>query len=132
VLDFAAAHGWERIGEAEWRELRAALPDVSADIIQRAGLPMDTPWCGVHQHTFEELEKSLLEFSSVYESRADLRRFCREQVIAAKDRAKFLSARPSVDEATRERKAAMAEWMLVWLGDPAVFSVWLRALRARE
>ena len=130
VLEFAAAHGWTRIGEAEWNELREALADVSVSVIQQAGLPVDAPWCGVRQHTFEELEESLLEFSAAYAARADLRRICRDQVIAAKDRAKWLSVRETVDKETRDRKAAMAEWMLVWLGDPAIFPAWVEALKA--
>ncbi len=130
VLDFAAARGWTRIGDSEWTELRAALPDVSESSIQQCGLPVDPPWCGVRQHTFDELEESLRAFSAVYEARPDLRDVCRKQVIAAKDRAKFLTARNSVDSETRARKAEMTEWMLVWLGDPAVFPVWVTALRA--
>jgi len=129
VLDFAAARGWSRIGEAEWAELRSALPDVSVSVIQQSGLFVDAPWCGVHQHTFEDLEKSLRELSAIYESRPDLRQFSRQQVIAAKDRAKFLAARNTLDDETRVRKAAMAEWMLIWLGDPALFPGWLSALK---
>ena len=128
VLEFAATRGWARIGESEWNELRAALPDIAASTIQQSGLAIEAPWCGVRQHTFEELEESLSEFSAVYEVRPDLRRLCREQVIADKDRAKWLSVR-STDGETRSRKAAMAEWMLVWLGDPAIFPVWVRALK---
>lgn len=130
VLDFAAGRGWERIGEAEWYELRVALPDVSVSVIQQTGLSMDAPWCGVRQHSFEELENSLLEFSSVYETRSDLRDQCRKEVIAAKDRAKWLSGRNTVDEEVRGRKAQMVEWMLVWLSDPSLFPAWLHALHA--
>lgn len=130
VLDFAAARGWTRIGESEWNQLRLSLPDVSASVIQGSGLTIDAPWCGVRQHTFEELEESLREFSAIYDARADLRRFCREQVIAAKDRAKWLSSRDTVGQETRARKATMAEWMLVWLGDPAIFPAWASALDA--
>ena len=131
VLAFAAARGWQRIGESEWNELRQALPDVSASVIQQAGLPVEAPWCGIRQHTFDELQDSLRRFSAVYEGREDLRRLCRDQVIAAKDRAKWLSKRAAVDEETRQRKVEMAEWMLVWLGDPSVFPTWVLALRAR-
>jgi len=130
VLNFAATHGWTRIGESEWNQLRHALPDISTSVIQQAGLPIDAPWCGVRQHTFDELEESLREFSAVYDARADLRRLCRERVIAAKDRAKWLSLRKTVDEETRVRKATMAEWMLVWLSDPALYPAWAGALRA--
>jgi hypothetical protein len=130
VLDFVTERGWAHIGESEWNELRRSLPDVSAGVIQQSGLQIDAPWCGVRQHTFEELELSLRAFSAVYETRADLRRACRDQVIAAKDRAKWLSVRKTVDEETRRRKATMAEWMLVWLGDPALFPAWVQAFKA--
>jgi hypothetical protein len=128
VLNFALELGWTRIGESEWAELRRAMPDVSPTVIRTAGLPIEAPWCGVHQHTLEELEESLTEFSAVYEARPDLRRLCREQVIADKDRAKWWSVR-SNDKETRQRKTTMAEWMLVWLGDPAIFPVWVRTLK---
>ena len=129
VADFVAERGWLRIGEAEWAELRRALPDISIGLIQQAGLPIDAPWCGIRQHTFEELTDSLLEFSAVYDHRPDLRQSCREQVIQAKDRAKWLSARETVDQETRQRKAIMAEWMLVWLGDPGLFPARIQALQ---
>lgn len=129
VLDFAAARGWQSLGEAEWNELRRALPDVSPAVIQQSGLAIEAPWRGVRQHTFEELESSLRDFSEVYAARPDLRRFCRDQVIAAKDRAKWLASREAAGEETRQRKAIMAEWMLIWLGDPAIFPAWLDALR---
>lgn len=128
VLQYAAERGWRGIGESEWRELRDALPDVSVSVIQQAGLLIDAPWCGVRQHTFEELAASLLAFSEVFGSRPDLRRECRDQVILAKDRARFVSLRAATDEETRERKTIMVEWMLIWLGDPAIFPAWLQAL----
>lgn len=130
VLDFAAAREWVRIGEHEWNELRASFPDVSETVLRESGLTIDAPWCGVRQHTFHELEDSLREFSQVYESRGDLRRLCRDQVIAAKDRARIVSIRGKVDDETRQRKAEMVEWMLVWLGDPAVFPAWAELRRA--
>jgi hypothetical protein len=65
----------------------------------------------------------------VYETRADLRRYCRDEVIAAKDRARWASLSPRVDEHKRELKAEMVEWMLVWLDDPAVFPIWAQLRR---
>ena len=127
VLDYVAARGWGKIGEAEWNELRRELPDVSEATIQACGIAVDAPWCEVRQHSFEELEKSLRAFSGIYGEREDLRRLCRDQVIAAKDRARWISRRTVTDEALRARKAEMVEWMLVWLGDPAVFPVWADA-----
>jgi hypothetical protein len=130
VLDYASARGWTKIGEAEWNELRRELPDVSEAAIPRCGIAVDAPWCGVRQHGLEELEESLRAFSCVYAEREDLRRWCRDQVIAAKDRARWISRRAGGDEGLRARKAEMVEWMLVWLGDPAVFPVWADAWHA--
>jgi len=47
-------------------------------------------------------------------------RYCRRQVIAAKDRAKFLVKR-------NPAKEEMAQWMLVWLENPEVFPAWVEA-----
>ncbi len=112
------------IGEAEWLELKAALPDVSETTIRGSGIPIAQPWCGVRQHTLDELETSLRELSEVYEKHPHLRRTCRDQVIAAKARARFLSRKNAL-------KHEMVEWMLVWLGDPAMFPAWATLRRER-
>ena len=121
VRDFVAVCGWTAIGESEWQELRAALPNVSETTLRACGIPIDAPWCGVNAHSFDELEQCLREFTRVYGQRADLRRYCRDQVIAAKDRARWASK----SEPKRVMKAEMAEWMLVWLDDPALFPAWV-------
>ncbi len=124
VLDFVAARGWETIGEAEWLELKAALPDVSESTIRRSGIGIAQPWRGVRQHTMDELESSLRELTEVYASQAHLRRYCRDQVIAAKAHARFVMRSERVDETKRRLKAEMVDWMLVWLSDPAMFPAW--------
>ena len=129
VLDFAAARDWTVIGETEWRELRAALSDVSEATIRGAGLTIAIPWRGVSVHSIEDLEASLREFTRVYEARPELRRYCRDQIIAAKDRARWASLSPRVEENKRALKAEMVQWMLVWLDDPAVFPVWAQLRR---
>lgn len=124
VLEFVASRGWELIGEAEWRELREALPDVSEATVRESGIAIAQPWRGVRQHTMDELETSLDELSQVYASQPHLRRYCRDQVIAAKARARFVSFSGKAEEGKRRLKAEMVEWMLVWLGDPAMFPAW--------
>ncbi len=121
MREFVAARGWTAIGELEWRELRAALPDVSEATVRGCGIPVDAPWCGVNAHSFDELEQCLRQLSHVYAERADLRRYCRDQVIAAKDRARWASK----SEPKNVMKAEIVEWMLVWLDDPAVFPSWV-------
>lgn len=122
VREYAAARGWARIGGVEWNELRDAMPDIGESTLRSAGLPISQPWRGVRQHSLDELQESLTEMSGIYAARPDLRKYCRDQVIAAKDRARRLSA-------TKVLKAEMVEWMLVWLDDPAMFTAWAHLRR---
>jgi hypothetical protein len=119
-----------------WRELLARLAPVSEsylrDLLRQTGLPFDQPYAGVRQHTFEELERSLRDLLAVYSEAAgaadrDTVRYCRRQVIAAKDRAKFLAANPNTAAETQAEKTEMAQWMLVWLENPEVFPAWVDA-----
>ncbi|MCU1329048.1 MAG: hypothetical protein JWN34_4418 [Bryobacterales bacterium] len=124
VRELAAKHGWNRIGETEWRVLIEAIPDLRSEHLSGAGMEVDAPWCGVRQHTFDELEQSLCDFSCFYENRDDLRNFCRSEVIRAKDKARIISRLDSSPPLTQQTKAQMVEWMLVWLSDPRLFPAW--------
>jgi hypothetical protein len=119
----------DTVTEAVWRDLLSRLAPVSEsylrDLLRATGLPFDQPWAGVRQHTFEELEVSLREMLRVYRDAVaagerDRARYCRRQVIGAKDRAKFAATK-------KPEKAEMAEWMLVWLENPEVFPAWVDA-----
>jgi hypothetical protein len=70
------------------------------------------------------LEVSLLAMSEVYAARPDLRRFCRDRVIEARARAHYASRNERVAEQKRLLKVEMAQWMQVWLSDPALFAAW--------
>ena len=126
-----AACGWSLVGESEWRELKSTLTDVSETTLRASGIPIAAPWSGVAQHSIDDLESSLRDFSHVYESRPDLRRYCRDQVISAKDRARWAARSSKVEESKRRMKAEMVEWMLVWLDDPAIFPAWIQLRRHR-
>jgi hypothetical protein len=126
----------ERVTEAVWRDLLTRLAPLSEsylrELLRGTGLPVDQPFAGIRQHTPEELEKSLREMLEVYQDAVlsgnrDRARYCRRQVIAAKDRAKFMSQNTGTPEARRELKAEMAQWMLVWLENPEVFPAWVEA-----
>jgi hypothetical protein len=117
------------ITEAVWTALCMKLAPVSEsylrDLLRTTGLPFDQPWAGIRQHTLEELEQSLLGMLEVYSQAKqagdrERARYCRRQVIAAKDRAKFLAD-------TKPEKEEMARWMLVWLENPEVFPAWAEA-----
>jgi hypothetical protein len=117
------------ITEAVWTTLLMRLAPVSEsylrDLLRATGLPFDQPWAGVRQHTLEELEESLRSMLEVYREAVaggnrDRARYCRRQVIAAKDRAKFLAK-------VKPEKEEMVQWMLVWLENPEVFPAWVEA-----
>ncbi len=124
------------ITESVWRDLLERLAPVSEsylrDLIRATGLPFDQPFAGVQQHTLEGLEASLRDMLAVFTEAAaagnrDRARYCRRQVIAAKDRAKFLAKNPGTAAERRAIKQEMVQWMLVWLENPAVFPAWVEA-----
>ncbi len=117
------------ITEAVWLDLLEKLAPVSEsylrDLLRDTGLPFEQPYAGIRQHTLEELEQSLLGMLQVYRDATaagnrDRARYCRRQVIAAKDRARFLAGK-------HPQKEEMAQWMLVWLESPEVFPAWVEA-----
>lgn len=119
----------EAITEAVWTTLLMRLAPVSEsylrDLLRATRLPFDQPWAGIQQHTLEELEESLRTMLDVYQEATaagnkERARYCRRQVIAAKDRAKFLAK-------VKPEKEEMAQWMLVWLENPEVFPAWVEA-----
>ena len=136
LREYLAAAQPAVIDEAVWKDLLAKLTPVSEsylrELLRDTGLPFEQPYAGIRQHTFEELEQSLDEMLRVY---ADAKtagdreraRYCRRQVIAAKDRAKFLGHAAKTLPEKRTQKEEMAQWMLVWLENPEVFPAWVEA-----
>lgn len=129
VREYLAMRRPAVITGAVWEELLRVAGPVSEsylrEVLRGTGLPFEQPWAGVRQGSFKELEQSLLELRRVYAEalaggRRDLARYCRRQVIAAKDHARFAARKPE----KRAQKEEMVEWMLVWLGDPEVFPAW--------
>ena len=124
------------ITESVWMDLLQRFAPVSEsylrDLLRSTSLPFDQPYAGVRQHTFEELEQSLREILDVYTAAAaagnrERARYCRRQVIAAKDRAKFLARNSRTPPEKQAQKAEMAQWMLVWLENPVIFPAWVEA-----
>jgi hypothetical protein len=124
------------ITEEVWNDLMRRLAPVSEgylrELLRATGLPFAQPYCGIRQHTFEELEESLREMLRAYTDAVaardrDRARYCRRQVIAAKDRARFQVRSPRTAPEKAAEKREMAEWMLVWLEIPEVFPSWVEA-----
>ena len=136
LREYLAAHQPAAITEAVWRDLLTQLAPVSEsylrDLLRETGVPFDQPYAGVRQHTFEELEQSLREMRQVYAEASaagdrDRARYCRRQVIGAKDRAQFLAQNARTSPEKKAEKEEMAQWMLVWLENPEVFPAWVEA-----
>jgi hypothetical protein len=136
LRDYLAANHPAAITEAIWQDLLERFGPVSEsylrDLLRDTGLPFHQPYSGIRQHTFEELEQSLLEMLQVYRDSLaagarERARYCRRQVIAAKDRAKFLATTPRSTPERRSQKQEMAQWMLVWLENPEIFPAWVAA-----
>ena len=124
----------ERITESEWLALERELAPISAaylrQLLRSTGLPIDQPYDGVRQGSFEELENSLVEMGLLYAAAVErhdrlLAKRCRRVVIEAKNHARLAARNPKVDPVKREQKKEMVDWMLVWLGDPALFPTWV-------
>ena len=124
------------ITEEVWSALLQRLSPVSEsylrDLLRATGLPFAQPYCGIRQHTFEELEQSLRGMLDVYTAamaagNRQLARYCRKQVIAAKDRARFQARRGSV--ATGKAVRIPARWgARIEAGrDPVPARVWTDA-----
>ena len=124
------------ITEAVWQHLLERLAPVSEsylrDLLRDTGLPFEQPYAGIRQHNWEELEQTLRDMQRVYAEAVaagnrERARYCRRQVIAAKDRARYLSRNSHLAAEKREMKDQMVQWMLVWLENPGVFPAWVEA-----
>ena len=140
LREYLSAEQPAAITEAVWRDLLMRLAPVSEsylrDLLRATGLPFEQPYAGIRQHTFEELEQSLREMQQIYASALatgdrDRARYVRRQVIAAKDRAKFLSTSSRTLPEKQAQKQEMAQWMLVWLENPEVFPAWVDARKRK-
>ena len=136
LRDYLAATQPPAITAAVWRHLLAHLAPVSEsylrDLLRSTDLPFEQPYAGIRQHTFEELEQSLGEMLAIYTAAVAANdraraRYARRQVIAAKDRARFLSRNPRTPTEKKAQKEEMVQWMLVWLENPEVFPAWVAA-----
>lgn len=136
LREYLAQNQPAAITERIWEQLLQHLAPVSEsylrDLLRDTGLPIEQPYAGIRQHTWEELEQSLREMQQIYadamaSGARERARYCRRQVIAAKDRARFLARGARLAPDKRETKEEMAQWMLVWLENPEVFPAWVDA-----
>ncbi len=137
--EYLAENAVSAVTQETWNSMLRSLTPVSEsylrELVHATGLPFDQPFAGIRQHTFEELEQSLCEMQQIYAEAVaagdrDRARYCRRQVIAAKDRARYSSQNRRTAAEKRAQKEEMVQWMLVWLENPAVFPAWA-AIRKR-
>jgi hypothetical protein len=134
LREFLAAGQITHIGEEEWQAALRTLAPISEsylrDLLRETGLPFAQPYAGIRQKSFAELECDLRGMLAIYveATRAGDRqraRYCRRQIIAAKDRARFVARNPKTSPEKKVQKDEMAQWMLVWLENPEVFPAWV-------
>ena len=123
------------VTERDWHAIVERLAPVSEGYLRRLlaenGIPVEQPFAGVRQKSFEELERSLLEMEEVYTharesgNRARVQ-LCRNVVIQAKDHARLAARSPKASTEKKLEKEEMIQWMLVWLENPGVFPAWVR------
>jgi hypothetical protein len=136
LREYLAAEAPPAVTEFVWCDLLLRLAPVSESylrgLIRATGLPFEQPYSGIHQHTLDALEQSLRDMLEVYTEaiaagNRERARYCRRQVIGAKDRARFLAKNPRTTPARKALKEEMVQWMLVWLENPEVFPTWVDA-----
>jgi hypothetical protein len=134
LREFLATGRITAIGEAEWQAAWDTLAPISEsylrDLLRETGLPFAQPYAGIRQKSFADLEHDLRAMLAIYAdaTRASDRkraRYCRRQVIAAKDHARFVARSPKTSPEKKAQKEEMAQWMLVWLENPEVFPAWV-------
>ena len=134
LVEYLAARRITAIGEGEWQDLLRELAPVSEgylrELLRDTRLPFAQPYAGIRQKTFAELEHTLREMLEVYtqalgDSDRVRARYCRRQVIAAKDRARFIAGNPKTAVEKKAQKEEMVQWMRVWLENPEVFPAWV-------
>lgn len=140
LREYLAARNPAIIGEAEWRELLEQLAPVTESYLRRllreTETPVQQPFAGVRQKSFDELEQSLIEMERIYSEAIqagdrERARYCRNVVIHARDRARMVARNSNAPPETKARKREMAGWMLVWLENPGVFPIWVRLRKMR-
>lgn len=120
------------IGAEEWKMLREAFPKLGESRLRKTlldnGLKLEQPCRGVDIHSLECLEETLNDLAEFYNREPAI---ARKMVIAAKDKARFAARNQKAAPEKRALKLEMVDWMLVWLGDPAMFAPWVYLRKQR-
>lgn len=130
IREHIKARGWTRIEKSEWEELRQRFATTEATLRKHAvasGVVIRQPWRGLDTASLDGIELSLIEMAEAYRIHPQE---ARRVVISTKDTTRFAARNPKAAADKRELKAEMVEWMLVWLGDPAMFQDWVKLRRA--
>ena len=104
-------------------------------LLRASGVPLDPAVEGVRQGSFQDLERTLLALSEEYQHAVDAgdrerATSCRRAVLTGKDHARLAARRSGTSGEAKKMKEEMAEWMLLWIENPALFPAWL-ALRKK-
>ena len=105
-------------------------------LLADTGIPVEPPFGGVRQKTFNELERSLLELEEVYARASEMgdrarAQQCRNTVIQAKDHARLAARGVNTSAEKKAQKEEMIQWMLVWLENPGIFPAWVKLRKVK-
>lgn len=119
-----------RVELADFDELLALLAPVEESdlrhLLRESGTNLHPLVAGVDQSTLTTLRGSLTVLAEWYErGNPETRRLTRMIVIIAKDHAKLVARNHRVAAGKRAEKETMVAWMLTWLENPLVFSLWI-------
>lgn len=137
IRAYTEERGVELIDEAHFEVLHSQLAPIGErelrKLLRESAVKLAPVVEGVRQENFDELQRTLTALASEYVWSAGNRereRLLRRLVITAKEHARF-AGRRSRDASKRADKEEMAEWMLLWLENPAIFPQWAQ-LRRRQ
>jgi hypothetical protein len=132
LMKLVSESQWRSIGTQEWSTLREHFPRISESTLRKTLAAMDLaieqPWRGVDTHSLDGLEETLIALAKYYVEDPKL---ARAIVISAKDKARYAARNKNAAADKRNLKLEMVDWMLVWLGDPAIFATWVRLRRSQ-
>jgi hypothetical protein len=140
LREYLAERNLTAIAEREWRALATHLAPVSDSYLRRLladmGIPVEAPFGGVRQKTFDELERSLLELEEAYTRASETgdrarAQQCRNTVIQAKDHARLAARSPKTSPEKKAQKEEMVQWLLVWLENPGIFPAWVKLRKVK-
>lgn len=137
ILDWLEAHKPALVVCATVEEMRRDVGEVSDHTLRHtlieSGYALDPLVEGVNQSTLEDLARTLLTLTAMYETSAKADRVAmRALAIESKRHARFAASNRRLDESKRQEKQEMLLWISTWIENPPLFAGWLNLRLAKR